>query len=48
MYDGDDGDEQLLTLDVRSDLKPQVEIFTRGRPSWANGSDGVAEYEALP
>lgn len=36
------------TLDEPSQFKPQVAIFTRSRPDWANVGGGIPEFEASP
>ncbi|KAM7183853.1 Mss4-like protein [Naviculisporaceae sp. PSN 640] len=35
-------------LDKGSELKPQVAIFTKGRPAWAGSMEGVAEFDTMP
>ncbi|HLL30461.1 MAG TPA: GFA family protein [Allosphingosinicella sp.] len=36
------------TLDDTSGFKPQVAIYTRSRPQWEHGGEGVPEFEGPP
>lgn len=37
-----------MSSSIRSELKPQISIFTKERPAWAGSTEGATEFETLP